>query len=213
LHPVDVLFGMSFMARPGPVRDARSYSPEPKLSTGVGRSLTQSASDWFNSRFSVQPGSPHHETHLSTFRGSPQAYTWLSRTHENARWSGSDPRTSCQGPDSSRRLIYRLRPCQRLGAAAVADALKSRHIKRRERLALYCKANQLPYARLALIVPKKLVARAVHRNRIRRLIREAFRSQQERLNGLDCVVRLTKSPGLNPLSIEEISQLLSRAVE
>ena len=99
---------------------------------------------------------------------------------------------------------------QRLGATDVAAALKSRHIERRERLTLYCRTNQLAYARLALIVPKKLVSGAVHRNRIRRLIREAFRLQQVQLNGLDCVVRLTKSPGLNPLSLEEVSQLLSR---
>lgn len=108
-------------------------------------------------------------------------------------------------------MIYRLRRCQRLGAADVAAALKSRHIKRRESLTLYCRANQLSYARLALIVPKKLVASAVHRNRIRRLVREAFRLHQAQLSGLDCVVRLTKSPGVNALRGDDICQLLTRA--
>lgn len=107
-------------------------------------------------------------------------------------------------------MSYRLRREQRLAAADVAATLKSRHIKRRDRLTLYCRANQLSYARLALIVPKKFVPSAVQRNRIRRLVREAFRLNQTQLHGLDCVVRLTKPIGLEAVQGDEIRRLLVR---
>lgn len=175
--------------------------------------MTRSVSNCFNSRFSVQSGFPAHETHLSTFRGPTQTHARLSRPHEDARWPRRHPRAPRERAHTSGRLNFRFRHRQRLGAEAVARALKSGHQRRHGRLALYCNTNQLSYARLALIVPKKLVANAVHRNRIRRLIREAFRQQQETLGGLDCVVRLTRSPGLNPLSLDEICRLLSRNIE
>lgn len=50
--------------------------------------------------------------------------------------------------------------------------------------------NQLEYARLGMIVPKKIIATAVGRNRIKRLLREAFRQRQATLAGLDVVARL-----------------------
>ena len=46
-------------------------------------------------------------------------------------------------------------------------------------------------ARLGLIVPKRLLSRAVDRNRLKRILREWFRSQHDRLQGKDCVVRIT----------------------
>ena len=48
--------------------------------------------------------------------------------------------------------------------------------------------NQLPVARLGLVVGKKNVKLAVQRNRIKRLIRESFRSRQQALAGLDIIV-------------------------
>jgi ribonuclease P protein component len=60
-------------------------------------------------------------------------------------------------------------------------------------------------------VPKRLAPRAVTRNRIRRLVREAFRMQQARLGSLDCVVRLVKAPGETPVTLAEIEALLARA--
>ncbi len=46
-------------------------------------------------------------------------------------------------------------------------------------------------ARLGVITSKKVSKRAVERNRIKRLVREAFRNNQATLSGLDIVV-LTK---------------------
>ncbi|MEW5788797.1 MAG: ribonuclease P protein component [Pseudomonadota bacterium] len=50
--------------------------------------------------------------------------------------------------------------------------------------------NGLDHARLGLIIPKKVVATAVGRNRIKRLLREVFRLRQKELAGLDVVFRL-----------------------
>jgi ribonuclease P protein component len=50
--------------------------------------------------------------------------------------------------------------------------------------------NGLDYARLGLIIPKKIVSTAVGRNRVKRLLRESFRLQQASLAGLDVVARL-----------------------
>ncbi len=50
--------------------------------------------------------------------------------------------------------------------------------------------NGLNYARLGLIIPKKIVATAVGRNRVKRLLREGFRLHQAELAGLDVVARL-----------------------
>lgn len=51
-------------------------------------------------------------------------------------------------------------------------------------------ANGLDYARLGLIVPKKIIATAVARNRVKRLLREGFRLNQGEAAGLDVVARV-----------------------
>ncbi|MBL3526064.1 MAG: ribonuclease P protein component [gamma proteobacterium endosymbiont of Lamellibrachia anaximandri] len=48
--------------------------------------------------------------------------------------------------------------------------------------------NGLEYARLGLAISKKNTRRAVDRNRLKRLVRESFRQNQELLAGLDIVV-------------------------
>ena len=52
--------------------------------------------------------------------------------------------------------------------------------------------NSINIARLGLAVPKKNVSSAVERNRIKRIIRESFRSQKNRLKGRDVVVFVKK---------------------
>lgn len=49
------------------------------------------------------------------------------------------------------------------------------------------------YARIGLIVAKKIERKAVRRNRIKRLIREAFRKHQQVVQGMDCVMQLRRS--------------------
>ncbi|MCU0896529.1 MAG: ribonuclease P protein component [Burkholderiales bacterium] len=103
----------------------------------------------------------------------------------------------------------RFRKPQRLESDDVAAALKAGTARRTERFRLSARANALPYARLALVVPKRFAPRAVDRNRVRRLIRETFRLNQFHLAGQDLVVRLTAPIGDEPVSRAEIERLLT----
>lgn len=170
--------------------------------------------------FSRLPPRKNHEANVPTLRRPSQADARLSRAHAHPWRSGGDPCASRQGALAARRRLtletrtrtrQRLRREQRLGTAAVAAALKGGKVIRAARFHLYRLPSSFDYPRLALVVPKRLAPRAVTRNRIRRLVREAFRVQQPRLGSLDCVVRLMKPPGDAPVTREEIEALLARA--
>lgn len=62
--------------------------------------------------------------------------------------------------------------------------------------------------RLGTVVAKKNIATAVQRNRIKRIIRESFRHQQDTLANLDIVVLVRK--GTDQLQNNEISNSLLR---
>ena len=61
-------------------------------------------------------------------------------------------------------------------------------------LLLIARSNESDVARLGLAVPKKHIHRAVDRNRVKRLIRESFRTNKDQLRGLDVVVVIRKDP-------------------
>ena len=69
--------------------------------------------------------------------------------------------------------VFRLRPTQ-----------KSAHF------VLYTRLNELPHARLGVVVAKRFAPRAATRNTIKRVTRELFRTTG--LPAIDCVVRLAK---------------------
>lgn len=60
------------------------------------------------------------------------------------------------------------------------------------------RANHLDRPRLGLVIAKKHVRLAVQRNRIKRLIRESFRLQQQSLAGIDVIVLARKGMGELP---------------
>ena len=59
-------------------------------------------------------------------------------------------------------------------------------IKNNEFIILFCR-NQLGYARLGLALSKKVIPKAHHRNRMKRILRESFRLKPQ-LPDLDIVV-------------------------
>lgn len=68
--------------------------------------------------------------------------------------------------------------------------------------------NQLPHARLGLVMAKKHIRHAVERNRIKRLVRENFRLQQQAFAGVDMI--LLSRNGLDKLSNSEFTQQLNQ---
>ena len=85
-------------------------------------------------------------------------------------------------------------------------------------LLFLARPNQLPHARLGLVIAKKHVRKAVARNRVKRIVRETFRQQQSALAGLDIVVLARKGldtldkPQLH-LSCQQLWQQLQRKAE
>lgn len=73
-------------------------------------------------------------------------------------------------------------------------------------LLLLARENNLPLARLGLVIGKRRVRRAVARNRIKRHGRESFRARKQALAGLD-VVLLVKAPWQRPQPVELTTEL------
>lgn len=74
-------------------------------------------------------------------------------------------------------------------------------------LILACK-NEQNNPRLGLVVPKKVLKRAVWRNRIKRLVRESFRQSQDSLPNADLV--FLAKPGIGDLNNRDLSATLNR---
>ena len=66
------------------------------------------------------------------------------------------------------------------------------------------RVNPLGVPRLGVIVPKRVFPRAVDRNRMKRVLRELFRTLQERLGSRDILIRVTATT----LTLAEIEQCL-----
>lgn len=75
-------------------------------------------------------------------------------------------------------------------------------------LVLACKNENTGKPRLGLVVPKKILKRAVWRNRVKRVIRETFRLSQHTLPNLDLVV-IARNP-IGEFSNAELSDTLKR---
>lgn len=71
--------------------------------------------------------------------------------------------------------------------------------------------STLSTARLGLIIAKKNVAKAVQRNRLKRQIRQSFRTSKASLNNLDLVVLARKDADKleNSAAAEQLNKLLS----
>jgi ribonuclease P protein component len=70
-----------------------------------------------------------------------------------------------------------------------SSAFRLRPAQKSAHFVLYARPNQLPQARLGVVVAKRLAPRAVTRNTIKRVTREIFRLSE--LPPVDCVVRLS----------------------
>ena len=74
--------------------------------------------------------------------------------------------------------------------------------------------NTLSKPRLGLVIAKKHVRLAVDRNRIKRLIRETFRTKQQQLPGIDVIVLSRKGMGelANAALVEQLDLQWQRLI-
>jgi ribonuclease P protein component len=85
----------------------------------------------------------------------------------------------------------RYRKSQRLHKADIVALLAMGRAIRRPDFTVLFKANALGIPRLGLIVPKRILPRAVDRNRVKRKLREWFRCNRTQLGSRDILIRLT----------------------
>ena len=103
-------------------------------------------------------------------------------------------------------------------AAEFSAVFNHRRVLRGERFDLHYRPNDDGGARLGLVIAKKLARRAVLRNLLKRLGREAFRQVRAGLPSFDLVLRLAKpiaqaDRASRRLLRMEIDALLRRLVE
>jgi len=76
-------------------------------------------------------------------------------------------------------------------------------------LLLLAKPNDLNHPRLGMVVAKKNIRHAVARNRVKRVVRETFRSYQHELGAVDIIFLARK--GLDELPAVEQTRLLNKS--
>ena len=80
-------------------------------------------------------------------------------------------------------------PQQRLHSSKEFKSVFANPIKSADAFyTVLARPNQLAHARLGVIVSKKNARTAIARNRLKRVVRESFRTHKELINALDVVV-------------------------
>src|SRR5262249_19617666 len=132
-----------------------------------------------------------HETHLSALRHPPQAHARIPRPDALRRRPQGSSRAPRQGPDSARRLNGASpRRSRRRGAPLFERILRvGRRLEGSRVQLIVAPAVHVP-GTVGYVISAKQLPRAVDRNRLRRVLREALRARRAALFGLDIVLRL-----------------------
>lgn len=105
-----------------------------------------------------------------------------------------------------------LRPCHRLRQKAEFDRVYRTGSRSGDALfAVNALANTLGHARLGMSVSAKSVGNAVHRNRVRRLVREYFRLNRPDMPAVDFVI--TTRVGAREATREQLLASLERLMK
>ena len=144
-------------------------------------------------------GSRAHETDLPAECDQAQANPRVPRPHVDEEWSQGAECAAGQGSQETVGLICRMaggsrrdfgRARRLLRKIQFDEVLRGASVRTgRGSLRLSARDNELEMPRLGLIVGKRMLRRAVDRNRAKRVIRESFR-QTAGLPAMDIVVRV-----------------------
>ncbi len=88
----------------------------------------------------------------------------------------------------------RLRKARLVNKADFDRVFADNQRARTDYVVVMARPNQAGYPRLGMIVAKRLLGRAVDRNRVKRCVRESFRQVLPELPACDFVVRLIAKP-------------------
>ena len=161
----------------------------------------------------VSEKEPGNEAYLSALSSPQKTHSRLSRSDAHPRWSGGYPRA----PGSRPGPTFGLRAGSTFG---FSREQKLRHkaqiaavlVRGRSSGGGGLQLRSIPNAcgpRLGVIAGRRAWARAVDRNRFRRLVRETFRMLQQRLQQRDYLVRARNSQRGKPDGAKiEIEKLL-----
>jgi len=140
----------------------------------------------------------HYEADLSAFENAPQAHARFSCAQPDPRRAGSAARSPGQGAVAIERLSSGSatlpRRARLLRREHYVEALAAGRTRTQRYFTLYVRPNGESLARIGIITSKRVAPRAVDRNRMKRLVREAFRSMRQQLQGVDIVVQLRRCP-------------------
>lgn len=79
------------------------------------------------------------------------------------------------------------------GPTEFQGAFKGRCKLRTQSLSMFANPNGLSHPRLGINIAKKHIRSAVKRNSVKRIIRESFRAQKEKITGLDVVIVVSRA--------------------
>lgn len=88
----------------------------------------------------------------------------------------------------------RLRDARLVNKADFDRVFAENQRARTDYVMVMARPNQAGYPRLGMVIAKRVLARAVDRNRVKRCVRESFRQVMSELPACDFVVRLIVKP-------------------
>jgi ribonuclease P protein component len=159
------------------------------------------------------------ETYLPTFQAAPRAYARISRPDENRRRPQGSVGAPSQGSRQTLGLTliapaprignsrYRLRG---VGAFEAVFRTGTRHDARY--LQLIAAPAAQPPGRVGYVIGRKVMPRAVDRNRLRRCLREMLRAARPALEAFDVILRVKRSVARTEIDLVlgEAQRLLAR---
>jgi len=152
------------------------------------------------SRGRFQDRGQAHETHFSAIEASSCAHARLSRPHEDGRRSQGPVGAAREGPRAAFRLTHVAPPASarraaryRLRGAGAFEAVfktGARHDGHLLQL-IAAPAAQSP-GRVGFVIGRKMIRRAVDRNRLRRCLRERVRAARPAIEAFDIILRVRR---------------------